>query len=235
MKYVETDIKGSFIACGTGFDYKYDRNSKTVEIVDTPNEKPLLHLDLAEYGTADARSFVSDIDKAAQIYAMMLSNNRTLSLCDLFEEQRLISILQNSADIARYSHDLQHLEFSRFSDGFCNSFQLKCLEIKRIESASARAPLYMAKIKTRQNNSTSAMSKTLHGIMRDLSEKTLSDLITAEYWSVNQSSAHNLLTVSSNLATISRVLDHRFSPHRRIARYNHVNAPNLLKESNKTV
>lgn len=223
MEHKETDQKGSFLAWGVGLNYSYAPDDKKLNILNAKLETPLLQIKSERLFAQSPLDFVRNTDKATQIYALMMSNNATNNLTDVFDDMRLVSILENSTKLARYCFDLKNRDFQRFSDSFCEDFNLKRIKIKKICHREPQNGFYVGKLKTHRNNSTRAMGATLHETLRRLSDKALNDLIAKEDLSVYRRTAHDLLGASSNLATLSRILDTRFSPHRRIAAYNRAN------------
>lgn len=232
MEYKETDEKGSFDAWGSGLKYVYESEKKRLRILSTRNRKrPLLEIPFDHDGFDNPYAYVRDVNKATQIYAMMISNNETVNLEELLSDKRLTSILQSSVRIAKYSHYLKTEDFYLFAEHFCEHFGLRDLKIRRVQSRASKRDVYIGKLRTLRNRSTKAISGSLHQTIKDLSEKTVSELIAEEQWSVRQQDAYNLLSVSTNLATISHILDKRFSPHKRIAKY--ANMSDTKIEKNK--
>lgn len=219
MEFKDADKNGSFEAWGDGFNFRYYSDSKALDILSTHDRSPLYNTYLKRTVPEDAKIFVTNIDKATQIYALMLSGNKTTNLNTVFSGERLAGILKSAAQLANYSFDLQNLEFGRFADSFCETFKLKKMEIEKVDGRRAEQNFFVTRLKTRMNNDVSATAPTLYAAIYDLSRKTMHDLIMAEYESMNQKSAHNLLTVSSNLATISRILNERYSPYQTIQKY----------------
>ncbi len=229
MKYKETDNSGSFDAYGAGFTYKYHSNEQSLTILRAHDCKAINTIALDSRSSCDVRAYIDDINKATQIYALMFSNNTQIELVEILKGPRLKSIVKNAARLARYSYDLKSYDFPRFTEKFCTHFSLKDIEVRKIYGRTKEEDFYVAKIKTKKDNAAAAISESLHGIMKDLSEKTVQDLIVAEYGGFNQREAQNLLTVSTNLATISRILNTEFSPHRRIAKYSTMSDSDLEK------
>ena len=60
--------------------------------------------------------------------------------------------------------------------------------------------------------------------MRALSDKVVRELVTSEFSYPSQTAAHDLLHVSSKLATISRILDDAFVPEQYVEAINRKNA-----------
>ena len=230
MEYKETDNKGSFDAWGSGFKYVYNSKKKYLHILSSRNRKPVLEIPFDHQGLENPYAYVRDINKAAEIFAMMISNNETVALDEILDGSKLSSILQSSVRIACYSHYLKTENFTQFSERFCSHFGLKDLKIKRIAGRTTAQDVYVGNLKTSRNGSTKAVSATLHGTIKDLSDKTVRDLLTNEHWSTRQNDAHNLLSVSTNLATISHIINKRFSPHKRISKYAHMKDSDLAKQ-----
>ena len=234
VEYKETDNKGSFDARGSGFRYVYDSDKKHLHILSSRNRKPILEIPFDHNGLKNPYDYVNDINKATQIYAMMISNNETVDLSNVLDGSKLSSILQSSVRVARYSHYLQTEEFSKFSRRFSTHSRLHVLKIKRIIGRTTHQDVYVGKLRTKKNGATKAVSTTLHGAIKDLSEQTIRDLLSTEQWSVHQHDAHNLLSVSTNLATISHILNERFSPHKRISKYASMSTSDLLEGKENT-
>lgn len=216
LKYREHNSRGSFVAWGIGFHYRYDPDTKILDIIDARRQKPLLFLDFDGKTSKDPLTFTRNLDKANQINALIFSNNTTNDLSETLEDRRLVPILENSVFLAHYCFDLNHGKFQRFAKHFCGDFALKNIQIDRVENINPEASYFLAELRTLNNNAITSRATSLHSVIRKLSEKAVQDLMTAEYGNVLSGSAHNLLTASSKLSIISRILDENFSPHRRI-------------------
>ena len=216
LKYRETGSRGSFEAWGMGFSYQYNPEELVLDVRDSRKSKPLLYIDFDQPLSKNPFLYIETLEKTTQIKALMFSNNITNDLSEIFDDSRLVAILEEAARLGRYSFDLKQNKFYRFGHFFCEDLRLKRIQIKHISGIDPKDSFYVAKLKTEHDNVVSSRACTLHGVMKDLSDKTLRDLITAEFGHQFDGSAHNLLTVSSKLATISHILDERFVPLQKI-------------------
>lgn len=213
MKYRETDSRGSFVAWGIGFNYKYNANAYVLDILDRRSLKPLLFIDFDRQQARSALTYVSMLEKALQIQALMLSNNMTLDLSFSFDEARLAALLESAALQARYAFDLSRGQFYRFSFDFIRNNGLKALSIKKYRGSSETgAPFYSGQLTTDKNKSVRASGHSLPTMIKALSDKIVSDLVTLEFGYRSEDSAHNLLLVASKLGVMSRILDQNFAP-----------------------
>lgn len=212
LKHRDTGSQGEFVAWGIGFFYTYTPAKHRLDILHSHNEKPLIHVDLSDISARSPMEYVETLEKTTQIEALMLSNNTDLDLSAVYTDSRLLPILQGSVQIAAFGIDLKHQRFNRFAAMFCESFGLKTLGLKRTQYLKTQKNFYFAHMVTCYNNKTLASGHSLHGVMKALSEQTLSDLMASEFSHHTQNAAHNLLMVSSKLAILSRVLDKCFIP-----------------------
>ncbi len=156
MKHTETDLGKSLAETGVGFKYLYNPQNNILSIT-TKEQAPLLNLELKSSLLKDPLRYIQNIDKAAQICALMLSANKTHDLTDIFDDSRLISMLISSSKLAHDSYELQLMEFKGFSRRFCAENRLRDLQIKRINGRAPNDRFFAAKIQTKQN---SAADKT---------------------------------------------------------------------------
>ncbi len=220
MKYEETCAEGSFIVWGTGFRFEYEAQTSFLNVTPLDEKRALVHLKLDRHLVKDPLTYVESLDKANQIKALMYSNNATINLAEIMDDERVASLIETTASISRCAFDLHTHNFERFSKMLCQKFDLKNVKIKKFRSRRKENELYLARIQTRYNNSVCVRACTLTGLTAALSERTLRDLITMEFGHSYNNSAHSLLNVSSKLATISHILDQNFIPERKLARYN---------------
>lgn len=230
LKFREVNSRGSFVASGIGFRYKYDPDALVLDVLNTRSEKPLLYIDLDQQLAKNPLLYIQLLEKTLQIKSLMFSNNVTVDLSDSFDEARLAAILEMAARIARYSHDLSLANYRRFDAELCRNMSLKRIQVKPISNLDPNGTFYVAKLTTLNNNSVSTRSCTVFNALRALSDKVVRELITTEFSYPSQTSAHNLLLVSSKLATISRILDDSFIPEQYVAAVHQKRAQQRLTE-----
>ncbi|MCK5284786.1 MAG: hypothetical protein KAJ86_04285 [Alphaproteobacteria bacterium] len=219
LKYKEFCSQGSFIAWGIGFNYKYNPDDHILEVSDARKNSPLLHIYLDRHVSRYPVSYIENLEKATQINALMLSNNKTIDLSEILNGSRIIAILENSVRLSRYSFNLEHKKFKHFSYGFCNDFNINLIKIKEIKTRDSKN-FYIAKLRTQNSNEIKATSFSIHGIMKNLSKTAINELMDIEYAHYHSQSAYNLLSASSNMESISHILNNGFSPYKKITEYN---------------
>jgi hypothetical protein len=213
------------MAWGIGFQYAYDPAVGILDIIDAKKAKPLIYVDFDRKLSRDTLAYVQFFEKATQINALIFSNNNTLDLSETFDDKRLVAILEDSAKLARYALDLKRRKFKKFCEDFCQEYELHTMEIKRIGGRVPGTAFYTAMIRTKNLNEISVRSPSVSRIMTMLSDKTMQDLLTVEFGHHLGTSAHTLLTASSKLSALGRILDSEFNPenvieaaqHRRLA------------------
>jgi hypothetical protein len=212
LKHRESDSRGAFVAWGTGFHYSYDPDTFVLSVLDARNSRPLLRIDFDHALSEAVTSYVEILEKTTQIDALTFSNSTTSNLPDIFDDRRLVPILEGSAKTAFYALDLANGNYARFGQRFCSEFSLKEMTLRTAIQLEIEKPYYFAKLETVHNNAVSAYAPYLHIVMLELARKTVQNLIAAEYGYHMQNSAHNLLMVSSKLSILARILDERYVP-----------------------
>lgn len=212
MKYGKISSSGSFNAWGIGFHYDYDSELSSLSVGHVESKKPLLSIDFDSDLAKEAVFFVGTLEKATQVKALMLSNNKTADLSKIMDEIRLPAMLASAASLARYGFDLRRESFERFGEFFCKDFPLNALQIKKISGYDPNADFYSATLETKRRLSVSVSSQTLCGTMLSLSDGILRDILTREFGSSLNSTAHALLRTSAKLSTLSLLLNEDFKP-----------------------
>lgn len=214
LRHRETDSQGSFVAWGVGLKYNYNAANGTLRISDEKRKTAFLDITLNRFLLQNPLAYVRAVEKATQINALMFSNNKNIDLSDIFEETRLIPLLEACALLAKHSLDLIHGRFDHFEYSFSEIFEIKYLRLEKHVRAGAGASLYAGELKTMNNNTIQASSLCLHKVIGNLSEQILRDLVSKELSHRTEKAVHNLLSAASNLAIIGKVLDENFDPGR---------------------
>lgn len=218
LKHREQGSRGSFVAWGMGLRYEYDPAPQVLTISDAGKNRPLLYLDFDEDLSDSALFYTQILEKTTQTEALLFSNNTTVDLSEIFDDGKLIPILESSVRIARYGFDLKRGFFLRFTSFFCEDFLLKSLSIQAAARKGTDKPLYFATLQTINNHAITSCAPDLHTVMTELSQKTVHDLIAAELGCHMQTSAHNLLRLSSKLNILGRILDNNHMPENFLLR-----------------
>ncbi len=219
MKHDCTVSHGSFTVWGTGFLYLYEADNKLLNIALPDEDKAIVKIKLDDALADDPLAYIDTLDKANQIKALLYSNNSTVNLAETLDDSRVASLIKTTARISRCAYDLDTLNFERFGSVFCKEFDLKGLKIKKFNSRSESQRFYLGRIQTRTDNTVCVRSCSLSGLMTQLSDKTMNDLIALEIGMRNDASAHKLLSASSKLLTISHILNKNFIPQHKLTRY----------------
>lgn len=219
MKHDCTVSHGSFTVWGTGFLYLYEADNKLLNIALPDEDKAIVKIKLDDALVDNPLAYIDTLDKANQIKALLYSNNSTVNLADTLDDSRVASLIKTTARISRCAYDLHTLNFERFGSVFCKEFDLKGLKIKKFNSRSENQRFYLGRIQTRTEHTVCVRSCSLSGLMTQLSDKTMNDLIALEIGMRNDASAHKLLSASSKLLTISHILNKNFIPQHKLTRY----------------
>ncbi len=219
MKQDCTVSHGSFTVWGTGFVYLYEADNKLLNIALPHEEKAIVKIKLDDALAQNPLTYIDTLDKTNQIKALLYSNNSTLNLAETLDDNRVASLIKTTARISRCAYDLDQRNFERFGSVFCKEFDLKGLKIKKFTSRSESQKFYLGRIQTRTDNTICVRSCSLSGLITQLSDRTMNDLIALEIGMRNDASAHKLLGASSKLLTISHVLNKNFIPHNKLTRY----------------
>ncbi len=165
---------------------------------------------------------MSILDKSFQIRALTLSNNTSIDLSQTFDDQKLAPpCLLDTARLARYSFDLMRDNFDRFERYFCEDNTLNNMQIRRVRKYEAGSAFYNIQLETLRKNKLIVESPTLHGVMSNLSQKIVQDLITKEFVSHFDAFTHTLLKTSSNVSILALILNEQFLPIRRVKESRH--------------
>lgn len=209
--------QGSLIARGTGLDYKYNYETNSLKVIHRRKERALAKFTFDKVLSRDPLSYITSLEKANQIKALMFSNNQTVDLTETLDSEKLCAILKSTALLSRHAHDLKNLDFERFCDVFVGEFDLKKIKIKQFTSGDHKDAFFIARIQTQHDNGICVRACTLTGITMAMSDRTIRDLITMEFGHQFEGSAHNLLRLSSKLSSISYILDDDFVPSRKLS------------------
>lgn len=220
MKHREYGSCGSFTAWGVGLEYEYDAGFSALNIIHSRKNKPLMYVDCDERLAQEPLSFIAAMEKATQLNALVISNNKTIDLSEILEEQHLKTMLKAASYHAGYSCDLQRGAFNAFEERFCKAYCLHKICLNRSSAHIDRPRYYSAELKTNTQNSITSYGANLSSVIRSLSKKTVHDLVNTGFGHITDIEAQNLLAVSSNLSLISKILDKNFHPMHKIRQIN---------------
>lgn len=212
LSFIETDIDSNISATGTGFRYYYDSTSQILEIADLKVRRKLVSFALSGYGIDNALLFITYLDKACQVKALMYSSHQTTSLPDIINHTKLASILESAAETAGFAHHLKLRHLDKFIAAFKSAFTMQDLIIQRIYADGPHREFFKAELETLSGNTAIGRSTTLNGALSRLAENIMRDLIAIEFGDHSKGSAHTLLRISSRLSLIARLLDDSFQP-----------------------
>ena len=216
MRTVETNRDGSFIACGVGIYYKYTARAKTLEIFRQLRRTYLFNLSLEHIERDDVPGLIRKLDKAAQVKALMISNHKTNNITDVIGADKMPALLQSAFKLAFYAHDAKAGNWPAFSLAITNDFALQQFKLKRFICPSAGSAYIRGAIKTFRDNEITVRAKNLEGVFKELSEKVMQDLILAEFAYRQDYQAHQLVSLSSRLAILSRIIDPAYYPKKQL-------------------
>lgn len=206
----------SLTAWGTGLQYNYEDDIQSLNISRLGKERPFATFHFDHHMSRDPLTYITALEKACQIKALMLSNNTTVNLAETLNCVQLNAIINSAASLSRYAYDLKTLRLRQFCDAFSDEFDLKTVKIKKFKSRKQGNEFFIARVQTKHDNTICVRACTLAGITAAMSDKTIRDLITMEFGHSFEGSAHNLLSVSTRLSSLSYILDDTFIPMRRI-------------------
>ena len=224
LKHREQDSRGSFVAWGIGFEYKYCAESSILNIINAIKRKPLINISFDELMAENALAYTGALEKATQINALTFSNGQHVDLSETLKERHLKIMLETSAMQARYSLDLEAERFERFERRFCRDYTLSRLRFNKCVNSIEETSFYRAELETSNYNSINCSGAHLYGVINKLSAKAMRDLMAREYGYREQSAAQNLLSASSNLGIISQILNKNFNPIYKIRQKSSIRA-----------
>lgn len=212
MRKVQTDRNGSFVACGVGLLYQYSVTTHTLEIFQRKGRDYMFRLGLDGVDADDIPILIENFDKALQIKALMISSHKTNDLTKTMSPDRLQVIIKSAFRIALHACDAQLGHWKRLNLSIEKEFKLKRFKLKRLICPSAGTAYIRCGIETPRENELTVRAKTTAAVFKILSEKIIHDLMTIEFAYRTDSYAHQLVTLSSKMGTLSRVLDQSYVP-----------------------
>lgn len=220
MRIRETDAYGSFNAWGIGLSYEYDSHTQKLSIIHARRYKPILDIDMSLQAAEKPMDFIKFLDKATQIHALMLSNNRTIDVTEILGIRKLSSYIENTLVTATMALLLSLQEYANFEEIFCDRYNFRALKISCTKSWSPDNRLFNVELETFKGNKIAGQAFYLYSALFSLSKTTVSDLMIMEMNNNLHANEqmHALLTASSKLSTLSLILNEGFEPRRRITR-----------------
>lgn len=212
-RVLETCRNGSFKMWGVGFIYNYNAHTRIIDIIHARGKHLLMSITLDEDDARHARAYVQCIEKSCQIKAMLLSNNETINLVATLENERLYQILSSVTYLSELAFDLQTKKLNTFCSHIEANYNLESLFIKRMACHRSKSIYYKARLETIRGNEAIARAPTLPATLRLLSEYIIQDILPHEF-TTEENYTSALLTISSKLSLISRILDQQYIPNR---------------------
>lgn len=207
---------GSFRVSGAGFSYNYNKDRQALSVFHKDTERLLTKFEFDYALAREPLPYIELLEKASQINALMMSNNRTIDLSQTMALQHVAPLLHNVAGISRHAFDLQNLRLRRFCIAFQQEYDLKSFKIKKFVSGDQENTFFIARMQTKNDNGICVRGCTMTGIMAAMSDRTLRDLITMEFGHRFENSAQNLLNASSKFSSLSYILDEHFIPRSKV-------------------
>jgi len=204
---------GQIEAWGAAFNYRYNPEKNTLCVFRTESGCKTLNITLPAKIAANPLLFITQLEKATQIKALMLSNNTTLRLCQTIVPEKLSAIAKSVSKLALNSFDLSSGRIEKFSKLVRRSYGLKEFEISYIDN-QASGSYYKAKIVSCRDNFVIVREDNMPDTLKKLSEGILSDLIALEFSSRNNSCSEQLLRLSTRLSVMSKIVSDVFIPEK---------------------
>ncbi|MFK7840600.1 MAG: hypothetical protein AB8B83_09770 [Bdellovibrionales bacterium] len=208
--------RGSFEAWGTGFNYQYNNKNNTLTVHHNNTERLLAQFKLNQFLSEEPMTYVGFLEKACQINALMVSNNRTTNLTEIIDTRHVGSLITSIGNLSRHAYDLHNQHLKIFCDRFAEECCLKSVNIKPFMADDKDNAFFIARVQTHHDNSVRVRACSIEGILAALSHSTIRDLITLEFAHRYEGSAQNLLNASAKLSSLSFILDQNFDPEMRV-------------------
>lgn len=157
-------------------------------------------------------------ERAMQVTALMLSNYTTHQLVEVMEENRIKSILIETARVARHALDLEDEHFSCFEESFCKDYGVRKIGIRKVQGHESQSFLYFGGLETHQQNRIATEAETLSLLLSSLSDKVIHDLLAREIRYNNKAAPHQLMALSYKLTLLSQVVNRNFIPENYLKR-----------------
>lgn len=208
----ETCRNGSFKLWGIGFIYNYNAYTEVMDILHSRGKTVLHSVQLDSSRIKYPQVLAKYIEKSSQIKALVLSNNTTINLVSTLESERLPLILESVAEMALLSYDISQNRLAAFTRDLCLLQGIESAFVKKMSCQRSNTQYYKARVCTENGHETMARAPSLAGVLRALSEHIIQDILPHEF-STRNKTTENLLTLSSKLALISRIIDQKYKPY----------------------
>lgn len=234
LQYRESTPSGSFVAWGISFEYEYDPLTRRLEVLDTRHKLPLLSFEYCKHLKHLPLNFISTIDKATQIQALMLSADASVALSDIYDGVRLVSFIESAVKLSGLAWELKRHCYRNFSNDFTRIYNLREASICRFEPSLTTKEFYRMGLKSENYTSGRATASTLHKTLRQAADVIVTDMAPDEYARRFEKSAQNLLCAATDLSIISKIIDDDYVPMNKLAsRQAHLN--NMKNKINQKI
>lgn len=205
---------------GLGLFYKIEnkKSSTTIAVQNKKSGQNVLNIcfETADRIVENIQHFLQLFEKTTQVQALMLSNNQTCDITDIFNTSRLYVYLQNTYKTALMIYDIENGHFEDFHGVFAKTYNLKSLDLAQKSQNIKTDTYYYATLETEAGITIRAHAKKVSQCLYNLSKNMLAELIAVNMNNTSLTKTNRYLSASSKLVTISLVLDSYFYPLQRV-------------------
>lgn len=221
LEHRELGSRGEFYAIGAGFGYYYNPIETALTVLDVKQKSPLLNMRLNQRMSEYPLSYVTALEKSAQIQALIFSNNKDINLTNILNGIQLKAMLETCAFFSEQSYLLKREKFNNFEMLFKDSYPIKSLNIQKRPGFQKDNYFYTAHLKTHENNHVKAQAGSVHRLLQELSEEVTRDFFEKEPSHLIQKNIQNVLAMTSNISMVSQILNDHFIPSAKISARRH--------------
>lgn len=211
-----TDRQGGFVAHGICFDYKYDAAERNLNMRHLIKYESLIDINMDRRILFRPKLYVTFLEKATQIYALIYSQNLSYNIAQTIDEEKLPAILNTIMRAAQRATELQTGNYRFFEKRMCNKFELSKFLINHYNATNGSNGFWTIHIKTKSGQAANIRSNTLHDAIGQIAQKIRHDLFSHEITNRSDKLAYALMTLSTKLMAIEKIIDPDFVPSEHV-------------------
>lgn len=197
----------------------YSNRTRILNIHLGSSKSPVLEIPFAGragFSNETTHTYIALLKKAVQTHALVYSNNETVFIENLIDEQKLPSILEYTAEIAFLALKIKEGRYSDFKNRVVHDFGLKEMCFKKVCSPYYKRGHFKARVKLMNDKRVMVRACKEHTALSELSQHVIHDLVAHEYTNNNEKRASQLMTLASRLAFIAKIIDPDFNPEKQL-------------------
>ncbi len=209
---INTDRQGGFVAHGICFDYKYDAAERNLNMRHLIKYESLIDINLDRRILFRPHLYVTLLEKATQIYALFYSQNLSSNIAQTIDEEKLPAILKSIMRATQRATELETGNYRFFEKRICKRFELSKFLINHYNATNGSNGFWTIHIRTKSGQEANIRSNQLHDAIGQIALKIRHDLFSYEITNRNDKFAYALMTLSTKLMAIEKIIDPHFVP-----------------------